>query len=69
MPKQRFDSLKDYVDAHPRGVTQGAIAHRLGLTDSQLSAYLRGSKRPSPAVAVKLEKQTGVPLASLLGVA
>lgn len=61
-----YKSLREYVNAHPRTVTQGAIAKRLGLSQSTLSAYLRGKIRPSREVALRLSRKFRISLEGLL---
>jgi transcriptional regulator with XRE-family HTH domain len=62
----RFATLRAYVDAQPRSVTQGSIAETLGLTDSGLSQYLRGHCRPSADVALRLSREFDISLEGLL---
>jgi hypothetical protein len=47
-------SIREYVDSHPRSVTQRVIARRLGISESLLSNMLDGY-RPSQATADKLK--------------
>lgn len=61
----RFKSLRDYVDAQPRGKTQGDIARDLGIAESTLSQYLNG-QAARRSIAERIAEQTGVPLIALL---
>lgn len=47
------------------GLTQGAAAERLGLTEPTLCRYETGSRKPSPARAAQLSEKTGIPIADL----
>lgn len=68
MGKDRgFKSLREYVDAQPRTMTQGDIARALGLTESALSLYLSRKRFPSRQTAIELSKRTGIPFTSLMG--
>jgi transcriptional regulator with XRE-family HTH domain len=57
------------IDVHPlkkwrrdRGLTQGAAAEALSLTEPTLSRYETGARMPSLAQAAKLSEKTGIPL-------
>ena len=43
-------------------MTQKEIAKKLGCSQQFISAVLHGRKRPSPRMAARLERITGVPL-------
>lgn len=62
----RFKTLRAYVDAQPRSKTQNEIAVELGLTPSQLSLYLTGARTPSRETALRLSREFGFDLESLL---
>ena len=53
-----------------RGLTQQALAEALGLTNSAITKYEKGSQRPRPKLANRIEAFTRgeVTAASLLGV-
>ena len=64
--RSRFKTLRDYVDAQPRRKTQGDIAVELGVSESALSSYLSGARTPSREIALRLSRQFGIKLESLL---
>lgn len=64
--RSRFKTLRDYVDAQTRGKTQGDVARELGVSESSLSSYLSGARFPTREVALRIAKQCGVSLESLL---
>lgn len=53
--KRSLQSLREYVDGHPRKVTQRQIARKLGISESWFS-YLLGGVRPGPEIADKLRE-------------
>jgi transcriptional regulator with XRE-family HTH domain len=54
-----YPTLRAYVDAQPRSVTQKDIAARLGI-------YLSGKRFPSSVTAFRICQRCGVPLHRLL---
>jgi len=50
-------TLKEYFDEEPMGAVN-EMAEYLGITPTWLSILIHGHKRPSPELAVKLEKAT-----------
>jgi transcriptional regulator with XRE-family HTH domain len=61
-----FRSLRDYVNAQPRTITQTAIAQGMGLSDTMMSAYLSQRAIPSRNVALRLSRAYGISLVGLL---
>lgn len=62
-------TIRAMNDVHPlkqwrqdRGLTQGAAAEALSLTEPTLSRYETGARVPSLAQAAKLSEKTGIPL-------
>lgn len=54
MPKKpRVVTLRAYVESHPRGVRRYQIAQKLGISQWQLSNFMRGV-RPGPIIAKRL---------------
>lgn len=51
--------LRDWIDR--RGFNQVEAADRLGMTEGFISFLLNGHRRPSLAMAVKIEESTGIP--------
>lgn len=51
------DALKAWIKQ--AGTTQGALAGKLGVTQGRISQIIRGGT-PSPALAVKLARHTGI---------
>lgn len=64
--QSRFKTLRAYVDAQPRRKTQNEIARDLGLTPNMLSLYVTGARIPSREVALRLSREHGFDLESLL---
>lgn len=58
------DSLKQYMEASGR--TQLELADEVGISQPHLNQIIAGNRRPSPDVAAKLEKITGVPFRTIL---
>jgi predicted transcriptional regulator len=63
--RSAFPSLRAYVDSFPRTVRQYEIAKTLGISESLLSRYLRGTA-PSSDVALRLSRDHGISLEGLL---
>jgi len=61
----KYGNLREYFAA-TRG-NQIALARQLGCGQSTLSLLANGRRRPSPRLAARLEKITGIPLRTLLG--
>jgi transcriptional regulator with XRE-family HTH domain len=61
-----YPTLRAYVDAQPRSVTQKDIAARLGISAASLSYYLSGKRFPSSVTAFRICQRCGVPLHRLL---
>lgn len=51
-----------------RGLTQGQVAGRLGVTPSMVSAYENGIRQPSYEVLIKIARLYGVSSDYLLGI-
>jgi plasmid maintenance system antidote protein VapI len=64
--REKYPTLLAYVNAQPRTVSQNEIARRLGLSQSQLSLYIRGHRSPSKDTALRLSRQFGIALDGLL---
>lgn len=64
--RSRFKTLREYVHSQTRGKTQGDVARELGVSESSLSSYLSGARIPTREVALRIAKQCGVSLESLL---
>jgi plasmid maintenance system antidote protein VapI len=62
--KPTYRSLHEWLDR--TGTKQQTLARRAGVTDSALSMLLRGSRRCSVVVALRLEEITGVPVKNLV---
>jgi hypothetical protein len=61
-----YPSLKAYVDAQARDVTQADIAERLEISAASLSYYLSKKRYPSSVTALRISKVCGIPLHKLL---
>jgi transcriptional regulator with XRE-family HTH domain len=64
--RSQFKTLRDYVDAQPRRVTQNEIAERLGVSPSTLSNYLRGHRVPDREQALHIARNFSIDLEGLL---
>ena len=49
--------MRDFVNAHPRTITQGHIAAKLGIAPTTLSGLLAGKLIPSRKQALRLGKR------------
>ena len=61
--RRRYESLAAYLKA--TGQTQEQLAAAVGVRQGLISKYVRGAQTPRLAIAIKLNKITGVPLGSL----
>ena len=59
-------TMRGFVAEHPRDVTQGDIARKLGLTESEMSSYMRGRPGLAKMTALRLSRQHGFDLEELL---
>lgn len=60
-------TLRAWVDAQPRTVTQGEMAKYLGITGSFLSELIADEPRAcGKETALRIHRLTGVPLVALL---
>jgi transcriptional regulator with XRE-family HTH domain len=62
--KKQFATLDAYLEGTQR--TQQELAERLEITQSALSMIMNGHRLPSPALALRIHNETGVPLEVLL---
>ena len=62
--KKRFRDLAEFFEQ--TGRTQEELAATLGVSQSHLSLIARGLRRPSLRLGLEIEKQTGVPVESLV---
>lgn len=51
-------TLAEYIEKHP-GVTQASLAKEIGVSQVFVSLLVKGTRKPSLPVAVKLEHATG----------
>jgi len=63
--RAKYRTLREYVESHPRTVKQQDIATALGLSPSDLSAYL-GGRKPGRETALRLSRQHNIDLEGLL---
>lgn len=59
-------TLHDYMQAN--GLRDAELAEKLGVSRPFVSRLRRGKRKPSLAVAVKLEELTGIPARQFAGV-
>ncbi len=65
-PPPRYASLREFVNAHPRTMTQGEIAKKIGLHQGTLSSYLVRNTAPGREVALRLSREFNISLEGLL---
>lgn len=63
--KQRYRTLADYFTQTER--PQVELAREVGVSKSLISAIVKGHRKASPTVGIKIAELTGVNLASLVG--
>jgi transcriptional regulator with XRE-family HTH domain len=66
MSSPRYKTLRAYVNAQPRTITQAEIARSMGLPDNTLSVYLSGKRFPNRETALRLSRDFGIALEGLL---
>lgn len=66
MPKRKHEyrSLHEWLDR--TGTQQQTLARLIGIADSTLSMLLRGSRRCSLPLAMRISEVTGVPVEKLV---
>lgn len=62
--KTRYRDLADFFDK--TGRTQEDVAAQLGISQSYLSLIARGLRTPLLPLALEIERETGVPVESLV---
>lgn len=55
--KEKNMTLEEYFATEPKGAI-GEMAGYLGITQTWMSLLLNGHRRPSPELAIKIEKAT-----------
>ena len=60
----RYRTVGEYLKA--KKIRQRQFAAQMGMSQSHVSELVRGKHRPSPKLAAKIEKITGIPLRRLL---
>lgn len=60
----KYETLSQYMEA--TGEKQQDFADKIGISQPHLNQIISGNKRPSPEVAARIEKLTGVSFRSLL---
>lgn len=63
MAKTSYRSLSEYLER--TGSTQAALADLAGVSQSQLSDYVRGLRAPKLEAALRLSEVTGVPVEAM----
>jgi transcriptional regulator with XRE-family HTH domain len=59
-----YSTIREYLEK--TGKSERQFARMLGISQSHLNMIKNGSRRPSPELARKIEKITGIPFRSLL---
>lgn len=62
--KRRYRSLADYFEQTKR--TQASLAEALDVDRSYLSLIASGQRQPSLDLALRIERETGVPVETLV---
>lgn len=62
--KKPYASLSDYLDK--TGTTHDALAERLGISRSYVTLIACGDRQPALDLALRIEAETGVPVAALV---
>jgi len=57
--------IRDYL--WDNEISQRQLAANVGISPPHMNALIKGKRRPSPKLAARLEKITGIPLRTLLG--
>lgn len=57
-------TLHDYMDG--KGITDAALAGKVGCDRSYITQIRNGRRRPSLAMALKLKKATGLPVETFM---
>jgi transcriptional regulator with XRE-family HTH domain len=60
MTKRATRTIADYMKE--TGKTQADLADLVGVSEGMMSLILRGFRQPSLDVALRIEKETGVPV-------
>jgi transcriptional regulator with XRE-family HTH domain len=60
----KYRTLAEYLDE--TGTTQSALGARVGVKQSVISKIARGIQPAGGGLALRLEKETGVPIEALL---
>lgn len=60
----KYKSIADYLER--TGKTEQEFAQELGVSQPFINMIKKGEKRPSPELALKIEKLTGIPFRALL---
>ena len=60
MPKRTTRTIADYLAE--TNTTQADLADKIGVSEGMLSLIIRGFRQPSLDVALRIEKETGVPV-------
>ena len=58
--KTRFRTIREFVDSHPRTISQNQIARKLGVAPPTLSQWLSGTFKPGLQTAIRLKKEYGI---------
>jgi transcriptional regulator with XRE-family HTH domain len=64
--RRKFKSLAEYFEQTKD--TQGKLARRLGVSRSYVSLLTSGDRQPALDLALRIQKETGVPSSALVSV-
>lgn len=64
--KRKPSTLREYLDAN--GITQAQFARRVGTTQAHVSRVLSGGRVPSLEMAIRIAREAGIPVESLIEV-
>ncbi len=65
-PSSPGEFIREYLDDAELNVTQGEMAHRLGISRGNLNAIVNGKRTVTPRMAMRLERVLGVSIQTWL---
>lgn len=64
MPLKKCSSIREYL--RRSGLSQTEFARRIGVSKPTANLYVHGKRRPSPEIALRIERLTGIPFKRLV---
>lgn len=59
-----YENLKQYLE--DKQISRRRLAKQLGISSSYMAMLVNGERRPSPELAARIERLTGIPFRVLL---